>query len=137
MGIKNTNKVYDLAEEIEVETEGTTAVVCRSLSSGEVIDGVLARVKTPATDTGAVTLAVGDDDDADGFLVAADAKAAAGTIYGGVPTERGAYLYDSTVKAGYRKAYSAAKSLKIALSAVPDTEAVVQVFINGHRIIQG
>lgn len=138
MVIKNTNSVYPLSEEIEVETEGTTPVVCRSLSPGETIDQIWARIKTAAVrSAGACALTVGDDDDADGFLVSADAKAAAGTAYGNVPTERGVYLYDSTVKAGYQKAYSAVKSLKIVLSTVPDTQALIQVVIVGHRQIQG
>ena len=102
MTIKNTNSGYHFAEEIEVQTEGTTAVVCRTLSPGEIVHQVIARLKTAAVrSAGAATLSVGDDDAATGFLVAADAKAAAGTIYGAVPTERGAYLYDGTVKAGY------------------------------------
>jgi hypothetical protein len=138
MGILNTNKAYEIAEEIEVQTNGVTAVVVRPLSAGENISHVLARVKTPAVrSAGAVNLSVGDDDNAAGFLAAADAKAAAGTQYGNIPTERGAYLYDATVKAGYRKAYSADKSLKIVLDAAPDTQAVVQVVVIGHRMVQG
>lgn len=142
MPVKTLMTGYDIAEEIEVETEGVTAVVCRSLSPGEVIDGVLARIKTAGVRAaGAVNLTVGDDDDADGYLVAADAKAAAGTYYGAVPTQRGAYLYDATVKAGYQKVYSAVKNLKIVLDAVigasPDVQPVVQVLIFGHRMTQG
>jgi pyruvoyl-dependent arginine decarboxylase (PvlArgDC) len=138
MVIKTLNAGYDICEEIEVDTEGVTAVVCRSLSPGEVIDQVLARVKTPAVrSAGACNLTVGDDDNSAGYLAAADAKATAGTIYGTVPTERGSYLYDGTVKAGYIKAYTAVKSLKIVLSAAPDTQATVQVVVFGHRIALG
>lgn len=137
MVVKTLNAGYDICEEIEVETEGVTAVVCRTLSPGEVIDQVLARIKTPATYGSAVTLSVGDDDAATGFLLAADAKAAAGTVYGEDPTVRGAYLYDSTKKGSFLKAYAAVKSLKIVLSAAPTTQATVQVVIFGHRIALG
>jgi hypothetical protein len=138
MPVKTLSSVYHFAEEIEVLTEGVTPVVCRTLSPGETVEKVMARIKTPAVRAGgATTFSVGDDDAATGFLLAADVKAAAGTLYGTVPTERGAYLYDDTVKAGYLKSYTAMKDLKIVLSAAPDTEAVVQVTVIGHHIPQG
>jgi hypothetical protein len=77
---------------------------------------------------------VGDDDNDDGFLAAADAKGSAGTVYGEDPTARGAYLYDATKKGGFTKVYTAeGKTLKAVLDAAVDTEGVVQIMVWGYR----
>lgn len=128
----NQSSVYHFAEMIEVLTQGTTAIDLMSLIEGTIVEGVLVHIKTPAV--GACNVIVGDDDDDNGFIIAADATAAADTLYGDVVTERGAYLYDGTSKAGHYKVYPASgKELKVELSAAPDTEAVLNIIVFGHR----
>lgn len=136
MGMKNRYTVYPVAEMIMVESEGVTAVELYSIPDGMVVNLVLAVVKAPCTDEDANTLIVGDEDDDNGYIVAADAKAAALTVYGGDPTQRGAYLYDATKKGSFAKVYSAPKTLKFKLSAAPDAEGEYYIYIFGHRAIQ-
>ena len=126
---------YWFAEMFRVQTEGVTAVPFMSLLPGTVVKLILARCETPGT--GAANLTVGDDDDADGYLIAADHTAAAGTIYGDAPTERGAYLYDATAKGGFVKLYNAAKTLKAVLSAAGTTQGTWQLLVLGHRYDEG
>ncbi len=143
MAVKNRFSVYDFAEMVEVETSGTTAVDVLSIPQYTLIEKVLVRIKTAATSGSAVNLTVGDDDDADGFIVASDAKANAGTVYGDAVAELGAYLKESVSDDGNNshdqpipggKLYAAAgKEVKVVLSAAPTTEAVLQVFIFGKR----
>ena len=133
MAIKQKFSVYPFAEMIEVETNGTTAVDVLSIPKYTIIEGVLVRIKTAATGD-ANNLIIGDDDDDNGYIVAADAKGTAGTVYGDDPTERGAYLYDATKKGGFVKLYAAAgKEIKVVLSTAATTEAVLQVFVFGKR----
>ena len=134
MGIKNKEAGYQIDELIEVESEGQTPVDVISIQVGDIIESVLARIKTPAALTGAVTVSVGDNDAAAGFVAAASAKATAGTVYGQDPTERGVYLYDATKKGSFVKLYPAEKTLKLVLSATPDTEGIFQVIVRGHRV---
>ena len=105
--VKNRYSVYDLKEAVLVSSNGTTPVPVFSIPDGAVIDHVLAMVKVPNEDVDASTIIIGDDDDPNGYIVAADAKAAAGTFYGADPTERGAYLYDATKKGDFQKVYTA------------------------------
>ena len=81
-------------------------------------------------------MAVGDAGDPDGFIVAADAHAAAGTIYGNLMAELGAYLKGACgATSGYapiQKVYAAAAKLRFALSAAA-TGGVYQVFVSGKR----
>ncbi len=132
MGISKQKTIYPFAELVEVLSEGTTVINLMQIPIGTVIENVLVCIKTAAT--GTANLIVGDDDDDDGYIAAADATAAAGTIYGDGVTERGAYLYDATSKAGHVKVYLASgKEVKFKLSATPTTEGVYQVFILGKR----
>ncbi len=133
MGGLNVREVYPGSILVEVECNGTTAIAVWAIPAGTLIEQVLARIKVAGV--GAANLTVGDDDAATGFLVAADTVVAVGTVYGEVPTTRGAYLYDATVKAGYIKLYaSAGKSVKIVLSGAQTTNAVVQVLIKCARM---
>jgi hypothetical protein len=135
MGINKIRSMYPFQELIEITTSGGTAVSVRRIAAGEIITNVLARIVTPVTRAaGASNLIVGDDDNDDGFLAAADAKGAAGTVYGEDPTARGAYLYDGTKKGSFTKVYAAeGKTLKAVLDAAVDTEAVVQIMVWGYR----
>lgn len=132
MVVSARKTAYPIAELIEVTSQGTTPIDLMAIGDGVVIEQVLTRVKTPAV--GASNLIVGDDDDDNGYILAGDATAAGGTVYGDAVTERGAYLYDATSKGGHVKFYGAAgKELKFKLSAGPTTEGVFQVLVIGHR----
>lgn len=134
MPVLEQQMAYPWAEMFETRSEGTTPVLLATMTPGMMITGALVRVKTPAVLVAAVTVAIGDTDDADGYVLDADAKAAAGTIYGDAVTERGAYLYDATSKAGHIKFYAANKELRLVLSTAPTTEGVYQVTMWGHKI---
>jgi hypothetical protein len=133
MVIKKNSPSYDFAELYEVESEGVSPVNVMGIQVGDILESVLVRIKTPAVLTEAVTVSIGDNDAAAGFVAAASAKAVAGTVYGQDPTERGAYLYDATKKGGFVKLYDTEKTLKLVLSAAPDTEGIYQVIVKGHR----
>lgn len=136
MGLLNRYSVYHLAEAVMVQSNGTTPVAVFSIPDGAIIDLVLAMVSVPNEDADANTLTVGDDDTADGYIVAADSKAVRGTIYGEDPTARGAYLYDATKKGSFAKVYSEPKTLYLALSAdmlVTEAEGEYLIYIFGHR----
>ena len=138
MGLQNRYSVYPLAELVHIQSEGTTPVPVLSIPDGTIIDKVLVVVKTPNEDADANNLIVGDDDDDNGYIVAADSKPAAGTVYGEDPTARGAYLYDSTKKGDFRKVYQAHKTLYFALSttmAEGEAEGEYLIYIFGHRAI--
>lgn len=131
----NRYSVYHVAELVHIEAESAVAVSFFSIPDGMIVDCVVVVVKVPCTN--AVNLIVGDEDDDNGFIVAASADAAAGTVYGADPTERGAYLYDATKKGAFRKVYQAAKNLKLVLSgAAGAAKGEYLVYILGHRAIQ-
>ncbi len=131
MTVLSQHQAHPFAEVYQVASQGTTPIDLGSFQDGQVVEGVLVQVETPAV--GASNLIVGDTDDPDGFIAPADATAIADTIYGATATERGAYLYNATSKAGHWKMYqSISKALKFALSAIPTTEGVFNVIIFGH-----
>jgi hypothetical protein len=135
MAILNCYSVYPFAEMVQVKSEGVTPVSVMTLPKGTVVEKVLTKVAVAAVRAaGAATLMVGDNDTANGFITASDAKAAVGTVYGEVPTVRGSYLYDSTVKGSYIKHYASDKIVKFALNVAVDTEGEYQVTVIGHRI---
>jgi hypothetical protein len=134
MAVLNRNNSYSFSEQVQVQSLNTTPVAVMSLPVGTVITSVLVRVRTAAVRAaGAANVTIGDDDSAAGFISSTDAKAAVGTIKGGDPTERGAYLYDSTKKGGFHKAYSADKFVYLVLDAICDTQGIYDVIINGYR----
>lgn len=135
MGLQNRYTVYPVAEMVDIQSEGTTAVDVFSIPDGMIVEEVLVIIKTALVDADANNLIVGDDDDDNGYIVAADAKAAVGTVYGADPTERGDYLYDATKKGSFVKVYPAGKTLKFKLSVAPDTEGEYLVYIFGKRAI--
>ncbi len=123
---------YAFSELFRVTSEGVTPVALMLIPAGTVIERVIVRTETPGT--GVANLTVGDDDDADGFVLAGDHTAAAGTVYGDAPTELGVYLRDAVEKAGYRKPYATStKTLKLVLSAAGTTQGTYQVMVLGHR----
>lgn len=142
MAVKNMFKVYDLAEMIEVETNGATAVDVYKIPQYTIIQMVMVMIKQPSTNS--VNLTVGDDDDPDGFIVAAAADGAAGTVYGSDPDDLGVYLRaavtctatsaDAKVCSGGKLYAAAAKEVKIVLSgAAGANECIARVFIFGKR----
>lgn len=135
MGVTDVGSVYSFAERFKLTSSGITAIDLKGVEDGLIIEGALVRVHTPAVRAaGAVNLILGDDDDDDGFIASADAKAAADTIYGDTVTERGVYLYDATSKAGHYKVYqTTSKEFKFKLDVAPDTQGVYEVIIFGHR----
>ena len=143
MAVSNSLTVYPLAEMIEVETIGTTSVDIMEIPQYTLIEKVFVRIKTAGT--GTANLTVGDDDDADGFILAADATASAGTVYGDATSELGTYLTETITDSGSAthsqpvpagKLYTASgKEIKVVLSASLTTEAVLEVFIIGKRFM--
>lgn len=132
MAVTNMKTVYPFSECFVVTGEDTDAIDVYDIPAKTVITGVLVIVETAGVGTSNLT--VGDDDTADGYITAADATAAAGTVYGDVPTERGSYLYDSTVKAGYVKYYpDAGKEIKFDLSGSQTTDGVYKIIVTGYR----
>ena len=127
--------LYPFAEMFEIETNSTTSVDIWDIPAGTIITMVLAKIKVAAVVAGNIT--IGDDDDADGFILAADAVVALDTIYGDAVNERGPYLYpqgQSAPHSGKWKVYTAAgKELKIQQSGTATTAAVVDVFVFGYR----
>lgn len=126
--------VYPFAEIFEIATVGTTQTDIWAIPAGTIITLVLAKIKTAGTGTG--NLIIGDDDDDNGYILAADATAAADTIYGDAITERGIYLAGASGMghAGAWKVYtSSGKELKIDCSSALTTEATVDVFVFGFR----
>ena len=136
-GTQPMRTLYPFAEVFEVATTGTTAVDVWDIPAGTLITMVLAEVETaPTGDANNVT--VGDDDDADGYILAGAAcGATAGTIYGDSVQERGVYLVADGVigiHGGYWKSYtSAGKEVKVVLSAAATTEATMRIYIFGYR----
>src|SRR3972149_9501014 len=124
MAVLTQRSGYRICEQFRVQTNGTTPVDILQVLPGTVIDHVVARCETPGT--GAANLTIGDDDDADGFVLAGDHTAAAGTLYGDITTERGAYLFDVTNKGGHHKAYNLNKTLRLLLSAAGATQGTLQ-----------
>ena len=129
--------VYPFAEMFEVQTDEQTAVNVWNIPKGTIITMVLAKVKVAGTGSGG-NLIVGDDDDDNGYILAANlCGATVDTVYGDLPAERGVYLASGSAAgthAGKWKVYTAAgKELKIDCSATLTTEATVEVFVFGYR----
>ena len=119
-----------------VQANGTTDVDIFSIPQDVEISDVWARVAV--TGTGAANMILGDDDDDNGYLEAADHTAAAGTIIGDIQTEWGAYQAvnpgtdDSPLPA--KKYTSAGKELKLKLSASGTIQSIWDVYWKMSRI---
>lgn len=131
--------VYPFEEMFEVKTDGTDAVDIWNIPKGTIIKMVLAKIKVAGTGTGA-NIIIGDDDDDNGYILAASAcGVAVDTVYGDAVAERGAYLEAGATgtHAGSWKVYTAAgKELKLDCSAELTTEATIEVFVFGSRYCQ-
>ncbi len=126
---KQTIKPF--SEIFEINTSGTDSVAIWNIPKGTIITKVLAKIKTAGSGSG--NLIIGDDDDPDGFILAADATAAADTIYGDAPEELGAYLYMGVSYHSTKwKQYTSTKTLSIDCSDALTTEATVDVFVFGY-----
>jgi hypothetical protein len=127
----NQGTCYPFAELFEVLTTDATSINVWLIPKGTLVDNVLVYTKT-AGSTGYIT--VGDTDTAAGYITAADVAGAAGTVYGDLPTEKGSYLYDSTVKAGYRKLYTdSTKYLTIVVDRA-NTDGTFKILVTGYRM---
>jgi hypothetical protein len=81
MAVEKRATGYTIDEVIEVTASGTTPVGLLSIQQNTTIQLVTIKIKTAGVRAaGALNLLVCDDDDADGYLAAADAKAAANTF---------------------------------------------------------
>ena len=130
MAVINSQNGKPFIDVFDVESNDTTAVDIHTYPKGTVITFISLTIQESGV--GTANASVGDDDDADGFLTAADAFASEGTVYGDAVNERGVYLYSSTYGAGYMKYYiSAEKTLKLVLSAAVDTQPVFRVIVKG------
>jgi len=129
--------IYSFSEMFEVTCSlvAATSADIWDIPEGTIITMVLAKIKT--AQVGAGDLIIGDDDDTDGYILAANAVVAVDTIYGDAVNERGPYLYpqgQSAPHSGKWKVYTAAgKELKIQQSGTATTAAVVDVFVFGYR----
>lgn len=121
---------YNWIECAEVTTNGTTVVNAMSIPAGTVVENALLVSKVAGV--GAANITVGDDDTANGFILAFDHTSAAGTVAGDAPAERGGYLF-STV-GGFTKYYPAAKTVKVVLSGAGTTQGTWLVILKGYRI---
>ena len=128
--------LYPFAERIRATTDGTDAVDVWNIPEKTIITMVMVRVVTAGTGS-ASNFICGDDDDDDGFIVAtAIGGATAGSIWGDLPTERGAYLLGATT--GHSpmiwKVYEdAGKEIKIDASVALTGELTVDIFVFGYR----
>lgn len=125
--------IYPFAEMFEVETSTTDSVPVWEIPAGTIVTCILAKIKVAGTGSG--NIIVGDDDDDNGFILAADATAAADTIYGDAPEERGAYLYmgDSYHSEKWKQYTAAGKKIYIDCSDTLTTEATVDIYVFGYR----
>jgi hypothetical protein len=136
MAVTAQRTVYDFAEALDVQSEGTTVVNVWAIPAGTLIERVIAVVKTVGTGTANVT--VGDDDDADGFIIAYDHTSAVGTVFGDVMAEVGAYLKMACgATNGYslcNKLYVAAgKTVRLVLSGAGTIQGIHTLYIIGKR----
>ncbi len=125
--------LHPFAEMFEATTNGTSNVTVWDIPKGTIINLVLAKIKTAGTTAG--NIVIGDAATANAYILSADAAAAADTIYGDIPSERGVYIRvtgDSACGAGV-KCNTAAATLIMDCDAALTTEAVVDVYVFGWR----
>jgi len=131
MAVLTQRSGYAISEQFRVQSNGTTPVAFMTVFAGTVIEKIIVRVETPGT--GAANLTVGDLGDADGYITASDHTSSAGSIFGDTPSERGAYMYDSTIKGSFSKLYNAGDTLSLVLSAAGTIQGVFQIHVTGHK----
>lgn len=118
--------VLDFWDFVDVEVTATGTVTI-TVKAGDIVEQVIAKVLTAYDSATSASLIVGDGTDPDGLLVAADAKAAAGTVYGDAVAEVGAYLKDSyattpaVASRGLGKAYAADDTIDATITIVGAT----------------
>ena len=113
--------------DIEVTATATKTIAIKARS---LVLAVLAEVITAYDSATSASLVIGDGSDADGFLVASDAKAAAGTLYGDAVAEIGVYLYNVD---HIRKWYSVADTIDAVLTITGAT-TVGKVRVHAHLL---
>lgn len=130
MATLNQIKAYPFAETFEVQTTDATSINVWLIPKGTIVDDVIVVVKTAAS-TGYIT--VGDTDTANGYITSADAAGAAGTVYGDSPAEKGAFLYDATVKGGFRKVYTTHDKYLTIVVDRAGTDGTFLITVTGFR----
>ena len=134
MAIATTNErpLYPFARIFQVETSAQTAVDIWQIPAGTIITRVLAQINVAGTGSG--NIIIGDDDDDNGYVLAADATAAAGTVYGDGVAEVGVYINDTQATCGgsWKEYHASGKELKMDCSATLTTEATVDVMVFGY-----
>ena len=136
MAIATTNErpLYPFARIFQVATSSTDAVDIWQIPVGTIITRVLAQINVAGTGSGNLT--VGDDDSGNGYILAADATAAAGTVYGDLNGELGTYLAGTAAGAGcapcWKEYHATGKELKMDCSGALTTEATVDVMVFGY-----
>ncbi len=127
--ITGVGNCYPFHDRYRIEADSTAATQIALYPAKTIITGVLALVNSSGA--GAANMSIGDSTDASGYIVACDHTSAAGTIFGDAPSERGAYLYDSTVKGGYWKVLASAAAMKMILTADPSIASTWDIFVTG------
>ena len=119
-----------------VESNGTPAVDVVSIPIDHEVSEVWARVAVAGT--GSANMTLGDDDDPNGFIEAADHTSAAGTIFGDAITERGAYQAvnpgtdDSALPP--KKYVATGKEIKLVLSGAGTIQSFWDVYFKMSKI---
>ena len=134
MGLEARYVLTPFAAMAQVRSEGTTPVDCISIPAGLIVWHVLVRIRVPCVYASPINYLVGDEDDADGYLLPANAKTGAGNVRGDQLSEPGVYLWNPDY-GNFMKFNAVARKLKLELSAVPDTEGIYEVILIGHRTL--
>lgn len=130
-----TRTAYPFVEVFRAQTSGVTDVNIWNIPAYTIITDVWVRVVTAGVGNTTSYVAVGDQDDEDGFIAGFDPNSAAETCVGDDPTERGDYLYDATKKTLCGKFYKATKTLEVVLEIATNvtTEPIFDVIVAGYR----
>lgn len=138
-GTNPINTLAPFAEVFQVDGNGTTAVDVWDIPKNTIITGVLCEVVVAATGS-ANNIIVGDEDDDNGYILAAAVcGATVGTIFGDEMDERGAYTnagldLASLQHGGQWKVYTAKNTLRIDCSADGTIEPTVKIYVFGYRV---
>jgi hypothetical protein len=130
--------VLDYWDYVDV-TGNTTATAIGSIAvpANSIVKEVLAQVLTSFDAATSASLTVGDGDDPDGYLVAADVKATAGTIYGNAAAEVGDNLISTTdiIPGGYFYANADTIDAVVTITGT-NTTGKVRVFAHIIKLYQ-
>lgn len=119
-----------------IETNGTTAVNAINIPANHEVSEVW--IRSALAGVGAANVILGDEDDDNGWILAADHTQVVGTILGDLTADMGVYAITQIEVATTPpvsvdepvppKKYTAVKNLQIKLSAAPTTESKWDVY---------